>query len=130
MKTSARVPSAARSIRQVAKLKRAIKDIGGVGIYVKAYNTADLGYVLHRDHWGQGIVVEAARKLIDHVFSTTQVVRIQAPVFADNTRSRRAAEKLGLTLEGIHRSTRFLRGRRWDEAIYAVLKSEWIKANG
>lgn len=46
--------------------------------------------------------------------------------FAENEKSRRAALKMGLTLDGVLRSSLCFRGRRWDEAIYSVLHSEWL----
>ncbi len=47
-----------------------------------------------------------------------------APVFAPNIKSRRVAEKMGMKLDGVLRSGRSLRGQRWDEAIYSVLRDE------
>ena len=100
--------------------------IGGMGLYWhrKEYQVMELGYVLNRAHWGQGYVPEAGRALIAHAFATTPVERIFAPIFAPNQKSRRAAEKMGLKLEGVHRSALNLRGQRWDEAIYAIVRGD------
>jgi len=101
--------------------------IGGVGARVISapHRTMELGYILAREHWGRGLIPEAGRALIEHAFRTTDVQRIYAPILAENARSRRAAEKMGLTLDGVLRSALELRGRRWDEAIYSVLRGEW-----
>jgi len=69
-------------------------------------------------------VPEAGRALIRFVFETTNAARIYAPVFAPNSKSRRAAEKLGMQYEGTHRSALEIRGERWDEAVYSVLRDE------
>jgi ribosomal-protein-alanine N-acetyltransferase len=100
--------------------------IGGVGARVisAAHRTMELGYILAREHWAQGLIPEAARAVLDHAFRTTDVERIAAPILAENARSRRAAEKMGLTLDGVLRSALELRGRRWDEAIYSILRGE------
>jgi ribosomal-protein-alanine N-acetyltransferase len=100
--------------------------IGGMSLEWKPeeHQVMELGYVLARDQWGKGYAPEAARALLDHAFSTTAVERIFAPIFAENMRSRRAAEKMGLTLEGVLRSSLVLHGRRWDESIYAILRSD------
>jgi len=62
--------------------------------------------------------------VVAHLFRTTAVERIHAPILAENARSRRAAEKMGLTLDGVLRSALELRGRRWDETIYSILRTE------
>lgn len=99
--------------------------IGGVGVLAQGHRSYRLGYVLRRDHWGQGIVLEAVTCLLDHLFRETDAVRVFAPIYADNARSRRLAEKLGMQLEGVLRSACERRGRRRDEAVYAVLREEW-----
>jgi RimJ/RimL family protein N-acetyltransferase len=100
--------------------------IGGVGVYwhPRKHRVMELGYVLAKEHWGQGYVPEAARALIRYAFRTTKVERIYAPIFAENTKSRSAAEKMGLRLEGVLRSAVEFRGRRWDEAVYSILRGE------
>ncbi len=101
--------------------------VGGIGLRVTSelHRTAELGYVLHRGFWGQGLVVEAARALLARGFEQGEIERVNAPIMVENVRSRRVAEKLGFTLEGVLRSAWLLRGRRWDEARYALLRSEW-----
>lgn len=100
--------------------------IGGVGARMTSgsHKTMELGYILCREHWGQGLIPEAGRVVLEHAFVTTDVERICAPILAENARSRRAAEKMGFTLDGVLRSALELRGRRWDEAIYSILRSE------
>jgi cupin fold WbuC family metalloprotein len=101
--------------------------IGGLGVYPQpgAHRVMELGYILARPHWSRGLGLEAVRRLLDHAFETTDVERIVAPIFAENSRSRHMAEKAGLTLDGTMRSALAFRGRRWDEAIYSILRSEW-----
>ena len=100
--------------------------IGGIGLYwsYRPHGTMELGYVLRRSAWGNGFVPEAGRRLIRHAFETTDVARVFAPIFAQNEKSRRAAEKMGLELDGVLRSAVQYRGRRWDEAIYSVLRKD------
>lgn len=100
--------------------------IGGVSLEWKPeeHQVMELGYVLARDKWGNGYVPEGARALLLHAFVETPVERVFAPIFVENTKSRRAAEKIGLSFEGVLRSSLNLRGRRWDQAIYSILRSE------
>lgn len=103
--------------------------IGGVGLFWRSarHQVMELGYVLHRAYWGRGLVPEAARALMRFAFETTPVERIYAPIFAPNAKSRRAAEKMGMTLDGVLRSAVAFRGQRWDEAIYSILRGEASK---
>ncbi len=102
--------------------------IGGLGVYPYhgLHQVMEVGYILARPHWGQGLGPEAVTRLLDFAFRTTDAERIVAPIFAENARSRRLAEKTGLTLDGVLRSARAYRGRRWDEAIYAILRADWM----
>jgi RimJ/RimL family protein N-acetyltransferase len=98
-----------------------------VGAFLRSrqHDSYEFGYVLSRPEWGKGLVPEAARLLIDHVFAHTSAQRIYAPIFAENEKSRRAAVKMGLTFEGVLRQSLCFRGRRWDQAVYAALRCEW-----
>lgn len=100
--------------------------LGGVGVHWRSRQHAvmELGYVLSRAEWGQGYVPEAGRALLRFAFETTPAQRIYAPILSVNTKSRRAAEKMGLSFEGVFRSALELRGQRWDEAVYSVLRAE------
>jgi RimJ/RimL family protein N-acetyltransferase len=98
-----------------------------MGLFLRSrqHGSYELGYVLRRSAWGAGLAPEAARVLIDYAFSEGLAERIYAPVFAENEKSRRAAVKMGLTLDGVLRSSLCFHGRRWDEAVYSILRSEW-----
>lgn len=90
--------------------------------------TMELGYSLAEPFWGRGFVVEAARTLIDYLFSEFAVERLQARVFAGNEASERVVQKLGFTKEGVLRSLILRRGRWWDIVVYSLLRSEWEAA--
>jgi ribosomal-protein-alanine N-acetyltransferase len=98
--------------------------IGGLGACwdSRAHRVIHLGYILAKEHWGKGYMPEAVRALVRRAFETTDVQRIFAPIFAENVKSRRAAEKAGLSFEGVLRSNVEHQGRRWDQAIYAVVR--------
>lgn len=100
--------------------------IGGLGLYWRPqeHQVMELGYILRKEFWGQGLMVEAARALMRHAFATTDVQHIFAPILAANAKSRRAAEKMGMKLDGVLRSQRRYRGERWDVAIYSLLRGE------
>jgi len=99
--------------------------IGGVGASAHGERSYQLGYVLGREHWGRGIVPEAATRLLDQLFRETDALRVFAPVYADNHKSRRVAAKLGMQLDGVLRSAVERHGQRKDEAVYSLLRDEW-----
>lgn len=61
----------------------------------------EVGWRLHPDYWGQGIASEAASVIIDHAFSGLELPCIVADIDARNLASRRLAEKLGMTADGV-----------------------------
>jgi len=64
---------------------------------------ANLGYVLARKFWGQGIMTEAAGCVVDWLRSTPEIYRIWAACDIENRASARVLEKLGLQREGVLR---------------------------
>ncbi|MGL4442481.1 MAG: GNAT family N-acetyltransferase, partial [Alsobacter sp.] len=101
--------------------------IGSIGVFwtARQHATMELGYALGTDHWGRGLIVEAARTLLDHAFACYPVERLQARVIVGNTASVRVVEKLGLRHEGRLRSSLFRRGHFEDVDYFAVLRGEW-----
>ena len=84
--------------------------------------TAELGYWLAEDFWGQGIMAQAVRQICAEGFARWGgLVRIHAEPFAHNAGSRRVLEKAGFTLEGVLRKSVCKRGRVCDSCMYALL---------
>ena len=76
--------------------------IGSVGLYPKIgqngeqeADAAEIGYVLNRAYWGQGIMTEAAASLIKTVVDQQLLKTIWASFLDDNQRSQRVLENLG-----------------------------------
>ena len=101
--------------------------IGGVGLKLTDWEnrTADIGYVLHPDHWGQGYAVEAARALGYAGFRDFGLQRIVATCDQRNKASARVMEKLGMRREGAFRQSKFIQGEWRDEFLYAFLAAEF-----
>lgn len=74
--------------------------IGYCGVVRAPGNDFDeLIYVYHVDTWGRGYATEAARGMIDYVFSRTSLERIYATIHPENRASTKVAEKLGFRWE-------------------------------
>ena len=56
-------------------------------------NSAEIGYVLGREYWGQGIATEAVREILKFAFETLDLSLICAMFLPENVQSRRVLEK-------------------------------------
>jgi RimJ/RimL family protein N-acetyltransferase len=90
---------------------------------------ADLGWIVHRDHWRHGVGTEMARALVDFGFADLALRRITARCDARNTASWRIMDRLGMRREGLfveaRRATRGATATFSDELAYALLSDEW-----
>lgn len=91
----------------------------GTDVYEKS---AELGYWLAEEFWGNGIMTEAVKQLCQEAFDKFDIIRIYAEPFAYNTGSRRVLEKAGFSLEGIMKKGVFKNGQIQDYCMYALLK--------
>jgi RimJ/RimL family protein N-acetyltransferase len=70
---------------------------------------------------------EAIFLLAAHAFDDLGYRRLEWKCDALNARSRRAAERLGFTFEGVFRQHMVIKGRNRDTAWYSVIDPEWPK---
>jgi len=98
--------------------------IGVVGVRFGQFElTAEIGYWIAEEHWGNGIGSEAVSKMTDCIFSDNKIVRLSAPVFSPNKASMTVLEKCGYSLEAIHRKAVFKNDEFMDEHIFAKFRS-------
>jgi len=75
---------------------------------------------------GSGINRECKELLLAHAFRILRLNRVVLQTDELNLRSRRAIEKLGARLDGIHREDKVVwDGRIRSSAVYSILASEW-----
>lgn len=101
--------------------------VGSIGVYQGAdvyRKSAEIGYWLGRDYWGQGVMTEAVGRMCREAFAAWDIVRIHAEVFAPNAGSRRVLEKAGFSLEGTRRAAVYKNGQVLDACVYALLREE------
>jgi len=56
----------------------------------------EVGYLLGREHWGNGYATEAALAVRDWALAELGLERLIALIYPDNVRSIRVAQKLGM----------------------------------
>lgn len=99
--------------------------VGSIGAFRKEnihVRTAEVGYYIAEEYWGQGIGASAVRQLCGYLFENTDILRIFAEPFAYNQASCRVLEKAGFTLEGVLRKNAVKNGRILDMKMYSILK--------
>ena len=84
----------------------------------------EIGYVLHPDLWGQGLMPEAVSALVDFGFTELELHKIEIAVYDHNPQSRRVAEKLGFSLEARLRKRKKIDGYYQDKLIFGLLREE------
>ena len=71
--------------------------IGSGGLFYRPENDLwTIGYNIRKDQWGNGYVPEAIRAIIEYVKARRDVRGIQGTFAAENQKSRRVMEKLGM----------------------------------
>ncbi len=81
----------------------------------------EIGYVIARDMWSKGIAAEAAERVVRFGFETLELHRIEAHFMEGNTASRRVAEKIGMTFEGIHRESLWVKNEFKNIGVCAII---------
>jgi len=88
-------------------------------------NYMEIGYVLAPNERKKGYGSEAIKIIVDYLFLSKQLARVQAITGVDNFASCRVLEKAGFTKEGIMRKSGFIRGEWKDGCLYSILREEW-----
>ena len=84
------------------------------------HNVGEIGYVLSSKFWGQGIASEAVRAVIKFGFEVLELNRIEAKFMAENEKSHKLLDKLGLVYEGKKKEAVFAKGIYRDVCISAI----------
>ena len=91
---------------------------------------AELGYILARAAWGQGLMHEALAALVSYAVQTLALRRLEADIDPRNERSARSLERLGFTREGFLRERWVVAGEVSDTALYGLLARDWRTRSG
>ena len=78
------------------------RPIGAIGCTFESFRV-ELGYVLGRAHWNEGIMSEAVRAVVDWALAREPIHRVWACCDVENLASARVLEKAGMTREGLLR---------------------------
>lgn len=106
-------------------VERSGEVIGKVG----ARRLPDFGYILHPDHWGDGLASEAVAAFTVHVFRRPDVPFLTADIDPRNAASIRLMEKLGFTETG-RASRTWQTHLGWCDSVYFRLDRQGFGRGG
>ncbi|MFL6120673.1 GNAT family N-acetyltransferase [Actinophytocola sp.] len=84
----------------------------------------NFGIMLLPESRGRGLGPTVIRLLVEHLFATTEVDRVEASTDHDNLPAQRALAKAGLTREGVVRGAQLRGGQRRDMIAYSILRTD------
>lgn len=88
----------------------------------------ECGIVIYRlEYWNGGYGTEALKLWVNHVFENNNVARVGITTWSGNKRMMKAAEKVGMQLEGRMRKCRYYNGVYYDSIRMGVLREEWAE---
>ncbi len=113
------------------ELKANRKVLGSIGLtkdvkrsYPKAFS---MGYSMNHDYWGQGLMTEAARRIVRHAFEDLGVELLSCYHYGENLRSRRVIEKCGFVFEGVLRQCSWTPdGLLHDDYCYSLTREDFL----
>lgn len=83
---------------------------------------AEIGYVFHKDYWGQGYGTEAVMLMEKFAFESLNLHKLHARVVDSNIGSIRVLEKNGFELEGRFKDYYFIEGKYYDGLFFGKIK--------
>lgn len=98
--------------------------------YDQANSRAELGYVLGRQYWQQGLMHEALAAFCGYALHSMGLRRLEAEVNPSNHASNALLLRLGFTKEGTLRSRWIEKSAVCDAHIYGLLREEWLVKQG
>ena len=100
--------------------------IGTIGFmwYSDANSAAEIGYSFSKAHWNMGYATEALRTVMESVFRTLPVNRLEAQHDVRNPASGRVMEKCGMRKEGVLRQRIKNKGEFVDVALWSFLRTD------
>jgi RimJ/RimL family protein N-acetyltransferase len=98
--------------------------IGNVGHFVSA-SQYEIGYTVIPSERRKGYASEAVQIIVDYLFLSRNINRVQAFVDQRNVSSIRVIEKAGFMREATLRKSFFMHGDWRDMLLYGMLREEW-----
>jgi RimJ/RimL family protein N-acetyltransferase len=89
------------------------------------FATAEWGFAIGSPFWGTGVFQEGAELVLDFVFDTLGVHRLEARAAVKNGRGNGALLKVGAVQEGLLRKSFLRNGVYLDQMLYSIVEDDW-----
>ena len=90
-------------------------------------NACEVGYILSKDYWGQGLMTEALKAVLNYLLQDADFNRVAAKFVTANPASGRVMAKAGMSYEGTFRQAVLHKGQVKDFSVYGILKPDLKK---
>ncbi len=101
--------------------------IGTIGLFnIDLDNEqCEIGYSISSHYWGQGIVSEAAKSVIDYAFNSIKAHRVIGTCHSENIASEKVMNNIGMHYEGLlHDAQKNRDGTYSDLKLYAIINKK------
>ena len=114
-------------------LKQTDEPVGSIGIMFGntthsaaiADDEAEIGYWIGVPYWGQGLIPEAVRRLLQHCFEDLDLQAVWCGYYDGNVRSKRVQEKCGFRFDHTEVDKRSPLGDIRTEHFTKLHRTEW-----
>jgi RimJ/RimL family protein N-acetyltransferase len=90
----------------------------------RAHSRSEVGFILRRDLWRQGLASEALAAVVEWGFVGLELHSIEAQLDVDNVGSQRTLERVGFRREG-HLREAYFDGRQYrDTLVYGLVRRD------
>jgi ribosomal-protein-serine acetyltransferase len=105
------------------------KTAGRIGVYTIDHqnDSGSIGYWIGKEYEGQSIIKKCVEVMIDHVFQSMNLNRIEIRCAIHNERSQAIPLRLNFYKEGVLRQAEKHGDQYRDIVLYSMLKENWKK---
>ncbi len=90
-------------------------------------NIIEIGWLIRKNNWGQGLGTMAGIALCNYAFEKLQVRKIELGVVAENEGAVHIYKKIGFKVEGRIRESFYLDGKYLNTIRMGIFKNELVK---
>ena len=91
----------------------------------EAVNACEVGYILSKDYWRQGLMTEALKAVLNYLLQDAGFNRVAAKFVTANPASGRVMAKAGMSYEGTFRQAVIYKGRTRDTDWMSMIDKDW-----
>ena len=99
--------------------------VGHIAQSLQPGGRVQIGYVVIPKEQRKGYASDAVQVMVDYLFLSKSIVRIQAETDPDNKASNKILLKAGFKKEGAMRKAFLCRGEWRDVVLHSILREEW-----